>query len=240
MDTSNNERTVRAIEHAFWGIFMNKPIELISVREVADKANLPVSTVTSIFPTCKSILRRIEDNQLAELDELFNSYDWRGLDFNNLYDHYQKYFYENEEILFPLVMDRRDPDFANEYRAILEDRLFRDLNIYTTKKNPRAPEMVEYLIECFIEMFLVGIAHHKFGKEEVTALTNGLMREGFEKMLRDDFGVVFKIIYRTDYRHPRSGWVYLLDERFIHHVGRRREDRGTHPQIQRLPHLEGT
>lgn len=234
-----DDRTTHAIEHAFWNLFQRKPLSLITLREVADRARVPVEAVTSRYADCRSILRSIEDEQIVQLEELFQSYDWRGLDFANLYEHYQKYFYENEEVLYPLVMEHKDPDFASEYRNLLEDRLFQDLNIYTKKKNNLAPEIVEYLIECFIEMFLIGVARHRFAKEEVAKIANGVMREGFENVLRDDYGVVFKIIYRDERRRP-SGWVYLLDERFIHHVGRRREDGRTHPQIQRLPHLEGT
>jgi len=196
--TPIDDRTARAIEHAFWNLFQRKPLNLITLREVADKANVPIDAVTSRYTNCHSILRSIEEDQIAQLDELFNSYDWRGLDFANLYEHFQKYFYENEEVLFPLVMEHRDPDFANDYRSILEDRLFRDLNIYTKKKNSLAPEIVEYLIECFIEMFLIGVAHHRFGKEEVAKLANGVMREGFENVLREEYGVVFKIVYRDD------------------------------------------
>jgi len=208
----NNDRTAQMIQHAFWDLFQRKPLSLITLREVADRAKVPVEDVTSRFNNSQSILRSIEDNQIVQLEELFDSYDWRGLDFSNLYEHFQKYFYENEDVLFPLVMDHRDIEFANDYRAILEDRLFKDLNIYTMKKNNRAPEVVEYLIECFIEMFLIGVSRHGFGKEEVALLANGLMREGFENVLREEFGVVFKIIYREDRRPLRmDGFIYWMN-----------------------------
>lgn len=200
MDSVSNDRTALAIERAFWSIFADNPIELITLRDVAAKAKVQLPTVEKLYPSTRSILRSIEYRQLIELEELFNSYDWGGLDFSHLYEHYNRYFQENEEVLVPLVIERRDPDFANEYRSILEDRLFKDLNIYSTRKNAHAPQMVEYIIECFVEMFLIGVHNHKFDKEDVASVCDGLMREGFEKMLRDDFGVVFKIIYRNPYQ----------------------------------------
>lgn len=57
-----NQRTRKRLRDAFWALYQEKPLDTITVREVAERAGLHRGTFYSYYDHVEDILREIEDD----------------------------------------------------------------------------------------------------------------------------------------------------------------------------------
>lgn len=198
LSARQTESAIGRIEEAYWELFEFKEGQPITMEEVAALSGLPLEEVIASFPTPDSILKSIEDRQLAILEEIFNSTVRTTGQFSRTYRIFQKYYNENERYLEPLVIERRDNSFAQEYRAVLEDKLFQDLEVLMTKKDTHAVEILEFALSGFVEFFLIGISSYKLTDKDVEHLSDALMRHGYERELREGYGIVLGVMAKDE------------------------------------------
>lgn len=141
-----SQKTRTKLRETFWQLYLEKPIEKISVREIVEKAHYNRSTFYEYYSDIYAVLEEIEE---ALFDALFHdknqlildsqlSFDELIYDFAQNYKRYQKY-------LEVLLGEHGDPFFLDKTKEHLKS-LLRPLVILA---DFIVPDNREYFLEYF-------------------------------------------------------------------------------------------
>ena len=181
------EFTRRALMDAFWGLYREKPIEKISVREVCDRAGYNRSTFYEYFTDAYSVLEVIEEELLnfasVKLTEelpttLARSFPQIRLDADALRPLADLYT-EKGEYLSVLLGEKGDPSFQYKYKRAAKDILFNMLSDPAKKFDISASIVSEFTASAIIGAFNCWYPHRdEYPAEKYAALLLSLLSGG--------------------------------------------------------------
>ena len=192
--SSVDSKIIKTIDDAFWSLYEMHDVQSITLSDVSQVSGIPVESIRTYYKSAAEILRAIENRQLDMLEGLFDEYERGSERFVALFTRFQKHYDKNERYLGPLVIEYRDYKFAMHYRNVVEDRLFKDLDIMMVRKDRHALEVVELVLASLVNLFLNAIALRTVNEEDVMPLSEAIMRRGFEPVLRDTYGVLMGVM----------------------------------------------
>lgn len=113
-------RTKKAIREAFSDLMLEKNIENISIRELADKADISRSTFYMHYQDIYDLYGQIENEVFAEMNSiLYSTHDYRIV-FETLID----YFYNQSDICRIYLCNKINTNFHDMLISFLEDKYF--------------------------------------------------------------------------------------------------------------------
>lgn len=168
------DKTRQAFIHVFCELYCQKPIEKISIQEIANKSGYNRSTFYQYFTDIYELLNYVEERVLKSFNEEMAS---RELSTHTFQDAIQ--CLENAEeisILKALLGDYGSVHFVERLkREIPFERLIVDL----PTNDSLAPYLIEFYISTLISMFRLWIRNGKdLSSEELVKLIDGLFANG--------------------------------------------------------------
>lgn len=147
------QKTKTKLRETFWQLYLDKPIEKISVREIVEEAHYNRSTFYEYYSDVYAVLEEIEE---ALFDELFGNKNQLVLNYQLSFDELifdiAQTYKRHKKYLRVLLGEHGDPQFVDKVKAHLKS-LLRPLIDLT---NIIAPENVEYFME-FLTNGLIGM-----------------------------------------------------------------------------------
>lgn len=124
--------TKKKIQDAFYQILAYKPIETITVKEIAENANVDRKTFYLYFNTVYDVLYSLEFEIIEQFKHSISKEPI--LDFNKLFDYIEVHILENENILTDLIhrpsfsslADQFNKIFSEEIRKLLKKDIWRN------------------------------------------------------------------------------------------------------------------
>lgn len=161
------EFTRQALMDAFWSLYLERPIEKISVKQIAESAGYNRSTFYEYFTDSYSVLEALEEELLdyarAKLEQelpasLTANFPRVELDEESLRPLSDLYI-EKGEYFSHLVGERGDPSFQYKYKRMVKDILFRMLNRPASQFDLRATVISEFTASAIIGAFSYWYPH---------------------------------------------------------------------------------
>ena len=186
----NKRRETRErIMREFWGLYLERPVGRITVQQVADAAGVHRSTVYFHFHDVYEILEAIEGPLLARVEAIDSAL---GETTEGLAEVGRALFEEYRESrghLRVLVTERRDPDFAERYRAALARMMVGLAREPSEGDTATQRAVVRIAASAVAEAFLRCADDEAMTYEGTVRLLQGLMSKGLYATLAGDFGV---------------------------------------------------
>lgn len=176
-------QTKQNIIDAFWGLYCEKRIEKITVRDITDKAGYNRGTFYEYFTDVYDVLEHIENSLIPSIDELPPVSMPSGklgmpLDmFLSLYEKNSKYY-------SALLGDSGDPAFASKLKNSIKPTI---MKVFADQPNVDQTEL-DYIMEYTLSA-MIGIMSYWFKQsntlpsEKLLELIYRLMEQGVMKQL---------------------------------------------------------
>jgi len=168
---------------AFWGLYCEKGIEKISVREITEKAGYNRGTFYEYFKDVYDVLEQIEKSIIPTLEQIppiSIQSKMHGMPMDSFVELFQK----NKKYYLVLLGDHGDPGFASRLKNSLKPLI---LNEFSNKSRENQIEL-DYVMEYTLSA-MIGIMSYWFSQkkklpnEQLMNLINKLMEEGVTKLL---------------------------------------------------------
>ena len=114
-------RTKKKIEEAFLSILKSKHIEKITIKEIADVADIDRKTFYLYFNTVYDVLYAIELDMIEQLKDSLSKKDI--LDVNKLFDYIEEHVLENEDLLSDLTQRPNFSSMAFHFNEIFSQEI---------------------------------------------------------------------------------------------------------------------
>ena len=180
------------IINAFWDMYKEKPVNRITVKELSDACGIGRGTFYNHFEDVYAVLDHIEARLSLSLEKMCGEFkekkpalnDFSRILFNYAADKQER------EYLGTLVLNRRDPFFAEGYLNILKELLF-DICIDGCKEfaSEKDRMIVDGAISSIINLMLNCICSSALTIEETDELIIGLLQNGYYITLTNRFGI---------------------------------------------------
>lgn len=183
--------TRQKLTEAFWKLYQERPISKITVKEIAERCGVGRGTFYNHFQDVYAILEEIEQELSVSLNALCEQVRGQDLgltDFNRvLYDCYSDE--TMREYVRLLVLEHRDPFFAQDYTNTLKKLLYEvcvevDEEECTSKENlvldGAISAVVNLLLNCICTTMDI---------QEINELILGFMQNGIYVTLTNRFGI---------------------------------------------------
>lgn len=168
------DKTRQAFIHVFCDLYSQKPIEKISIQEIANKSGYNRSTFYQYFTDIYALLDYVEENVLKSIREEMAS---RELSTHSFQDALQ--CLENAEeilILKALLGDYGSVHFVERLKREIP---FEKLIVGLPTHDILAPYLMEFYISTLISMFRLWIRNGKdLSSEELVKLIDSLFANG--------------------------------------------------------------
>ncbi len=184
-----SSRTERAIQDAYWELYVDEDIDKVTVNDVCGRAGIHRSTFYYHFKSVEDIQESIKRRQMDLLMDLFERTGGADVDFGEFIPQFQELFDENERYLVPLVMEYRDREFSFRYREYLEDRMYEHLKLTYDTKDSHTAAVVQTVISGLVNMFLVSLSTRTVSLNDSDLLSHGMINIGLRAVLREHFGI---------------------------------------------------
>lgn len=167
------EQTRQCFLDAFWSLYAQKPLEAISVKEIAAKAGYNRGTFYEYFSDIRQCLDAIEDMALPSFDELPPA---PGVDARppELLESFIAQYRRRLEYYDVLLGERGDPSFQR--------KLIDSIKATVKSRMPDLPAMPENELDCLLEYTLAGMI--------------GVMRYYLHRRPREPQARVMELMYR--------------------------------------------
>lgn len=170
------DKTRQAFIHVFCDLYSQKPIEKISIQEIANKSGYNRSTFYQYFTDIYALLDYVEENVLNSIREEMAS---RELSTHSFQDALQ--CLENAEeilILKALLGDYGSVHFVERLKREIP---FEKLIVNLPTHDILAPYLMEFYISTLISMFRLWIRNGKdLSSEELVKLIDSLFADGIK------------------------------------------------------------
>lgn len=179
------DATRRAIVKAFWGLYWERPIDKISVRELTECAHVHRSTFYRYFTSTYDVLEQSEWELLNEIVEqaqaaiVANS----SADFTQLSEALVHSLSQYADKLCLLLGPSGDPMFREKFSMRFKPVLESALHL------PQLALKGEYFSELSLSIILTNLTFWHSHQdsctlEEISALSRTLVKDGVEKLIR--------------------------------------------------------
>ena len=185
--------TQQKLTDTFWKIYQTRPISKITVKEITEQCGVGRGTFYNHFQDVYAILDGIEQELSVSLNALCEQVRGQALgltDFNRiLYDCYSDS--KTREYVQLLVLEHRDPFFAQDYTNTLKKLLFEvcvedEAEACTPKEklilNGAISAFVNLLLDCICTAIDIDIS-------EINEFMMGIMQNGVYVTLTNRFGI---------------------------------------------------
>jgi len=184
-----NNAVVDSIVDVYWSMFEKGDTTSINSYDVCVMGNIDRNTFDKYFESASDILAHVEEEQLYRLEKFFESTEGMTRHYVRFVKIFREYFLSNARYLVPLVLDYRDPAFSFEYRSMLEDRMFKDLDVVLFKRDERSVQVIDIVISGIIDIFLRSVAVKELSDDDLIIILEGYMDRGLRMTLKDNFGI---------------------------------------------------
>ena len=182
--------TKEAIVRAFWQMYQEQPINKITVKELMDSLGLHRGTFYIHFTDTYAVLEEIEAYLLEDLesiDTMFeNSSGGLAMYSQILYNCFQT----KKEYLRLLVLDRRDPFFAQKYVSHLKEHM---LNICLTEQwgdlSEKELSVLDITVSTIVYVLLYSICNSCLTIDEINELIAGFIQNGCFVTVTNKFNI---------------------------------------------------
>ncbi len=175
-------RTKENLMKAFWGLYCQKKIDQISIKEITDTAGYNRSTFYEYFIDIYDVLNQLEDELLAKLKEkvIYSLNIERGdIILQPLAD-----FYEMQGEYFSVLLgENGDPRFAKKMKAGMGAVLIRRFGLPET--DIHSDYIIEFGLSAIIAMLTHWYQSHKnLPSTELVALIRSMLANGISPMIQ--------------------------------------------------------
>lgn len=190
-ENARNATKNKIIRH-FWEIYKMKPIERITVREVADASGIGRGTFYNHFQDVYGVLETIEAELSLSLNHMCADIRKGTPSLNELnrvlYEYYDDE--KTKDYINLLVLEHRDPFFAKEYIKEMEEAV-RDVCVAKEAElsSEKDKMIVAGAITAVTDLLLNCICRSSLSIQETDELILGLMQNGFYVTLTNRFGI---------------------------------------------------
>lgn len=183
--------TRQKLTDAFWTLYQNRPISKITVKEIAERCGVGRGTFYNHFQDVYAILEEIEKELSVSLNALCEQVRGQTLgltDFNRiLYDCYSDE--KIREYVRLLVLEHRDPFFAQDYTNTLKKLLYEvcvevDEEECTSKEKLVLDGAISAVVNLLLNCICTTMDIH-----EINELIIGFMQNGVYVTLTNRFGI---------------------------------------------------
>lgn len=185
--------TDEKIEGAFWERYKERPIEQITVKELAASCGIARGTFYLHFQDVYAVLERIEGELAESLERMRGYFD--SVD-NPTQDDFGKVILElcrsekEKDYLNVLVLHRRDPFFAQDFLMELREMMLGVcLKEGALFGSDRERMLVDCAISSFVSTILDCVCNTDLTLQETNQFMQGVMRNGYYVTLTSMFGV---------------------------------------------------
>lgn len=171
--TNARKETDSKILSSFWELYQEKPINRITVKELADLCGIGRGTFYNHFHDVYAVLEK--EPELADFNRI-------------LYECYSEEI--TKDYIRLLVLERRDPFFAENYLKSLRDFLLRvciDKNAVSQSEDEK--QLLNCAFNSIIEILLSSICNTSLQLNEINELIVGLLQNGYYITLTNRFGI---------------------------------------------------
>ncbi len=176
-------QTKQNIIDAFWGLYCEKRIEKIKVRDITDKAGYNRGTFYEYFTDVYDVLEHIENSLIPTLDELPPVSMPSGTIGMPL-DMFLKLYEQNSRYYSVLLGDNGDPAFASKLKNSIKPTI---VKVFADKQNVDQIELdyiMEYTLSAMIGIMSYWVKRSEhLTSEKLFELIFRLMEEGVMKQL---------------------------------------------------------
>ncbi|MCH3921890.1 TetR/AcrR family transcriptional regulator [Limosilactobacillus sp.] len=190
--TNARKETDSKILSSFWELYQEKPINRITVKELADLCGIGRGTFYNHFHDVYAVLEKIEAELNLALEHKCHQISEKEpelADFNRiLYECYSEEI--TKDYIRLLVLERRDPFFAENYLKSLRDFLLRvciDKNAVSQSEDEK--QLLNCAFNSIIEILLSSICNTSLQLNEINELIVGLLQNGYYITLTNRFGI---------------------------------------------------
>ena len=180
--------TKAKIVSAFWELYKQQPAEKITVIQLAERCNIHRGTFYIHFQDVNSILEEIEANLLYELKKI----EQLSISADNLTEYSQILYdcFQEKEHLRILVLDRRDPVFAQKYLNRLKNHVFH-ICVSGCREDYAENDLalIDITISSIQDVILNGICNSQLSIEEISRLILGFLQNGYYITLSSIFDI---------------------------------------------------
>lgn len=183
--------TRQKLTEAFWKLYQERPISKITVKEIAAQCGVGRGTFYNHFPDVYAILEEIERELSVSLNALCEQVRGQTLgltDFNRvLYDCYSDE--TMREYVRLLVLEHRDPFFAQDYTNTLKKLLY-EVCVEVDEEECTSKEklVLDGAISAVVNLLLNCICT-TMDIQEINELILGFMQNGIYVTLTNRFGI---------------------------------------------------
>ena len=181
-------RTKRRIREALMALVMEKPLEKITIKELAERADIDRKTFYLHYAAISEVVIEMQEEMLGRMEDLVASYDLFRPDFDA-----QALFRdingivgaESEFYRRMLVMDRysffyeRLKDMLKEYL----NRKYHDQLEHTTVSRVKLEFYMEYVASGVMSIYVHWLKHPEFGLDEVAEAASEIAYGGGRMVL---------------------------------------------------------
>lgn len=166
---------------AFWGLYCEKRIEKITVREIATKAGYNRSTFYEYFTDVYDVLDQIEESLLPNIEDLPPLLP-SMTDAPMPIDAFIKLYSSSSKYYTVLLGDNGDPSFAGKIKNGIKAKLLAQLK--TNESSQEIDYTLEYMLSAMIGILTYWFKNNEnMPKENLIKLMYELMNsEGINKM----------------------------------------------------------
>lgn len=183
--------TRQKLTEAFWKLYQERPISKITVKEIAERCGVGRGTFYNHFQDVYAILEEIEQELSVSLNALCEQVRGQALgltDFNRvLYDCYSDE--TMREYVRLLVLEHRDPFFAQDYTNTLKKLLYEVcVEVDEEECTQKEKLVLDGAISAVVNLLLNCICT-TMDIQEINELILGFMQNGIYVTLTNRFGI---------------------------------------------------
>lgn len=183
--------TRQKLTEAFWKLYQERPISKITVKEIAERCGVGRGTFYNHFQDVYAILEEIEQELSVSLNALCEQVRGQALgltDFNRvLYDCYSDE--TMREYVRLLVLEHRDPFFAQDYTNTLKKLLYEVcVDVDEEECTSKEKLVLDGAISAVVNLLLNCICT-TMDIQEINELILGFMQNGIYVTLTNRFGI---------------------------------------------------
>lgn len=163
---------------AFWGLYCEKTIDKITVKEITQKAGYNRSTFYEYFHDAYDVLEKLEETLIPKLNEL-PPISGLSTDIGLSTDLFMDLFEHNRQYYAVLLSENGDPAFASRLKRVIKPILVSFFSGSTNSTNDKLDYTLEYTLSAMIGILSYWISKpDPLPKDELYTLVHQLMQGG--------------------------------------------------------------
>lgn len=182
-------KTNQAIIQAFWGLYLQKDISKITVKNITEATGIHRATFYLYYDNVFAVLEAIKEEQIDKLNYVCSTYTSKENDYADFLCAMQKLYDENEKFLNPLLCQYRGNEFAAEYRQILKVKLRSDIGWKQYPENSSASLIIDSVLSGMIETFITFLQTRAFPLENAFKFASYSVEHGLAPAMEHEFGI---------------------------------------------------